>query len=1829
MKAYKVFTLPIIAGGYFYGTIQVGNMTLKSKGYSDGILIKYDNTGEVEWATSYGGTSNDYIQSVAETSDGGIIAGGYFVGTTQVGDMTLTSKGNYDGILIKYEPKYKVSEQSELIVKNKLKEFKITTDVKEIDGVKGGNISGEDEKPYEKVKYGENSTKEIKMTPDENYEIISITVNGEEYPFTANGDGTYTMPQFENMTEDKHIVVTYSLKDNKIIINKVDKQTKEKLPNAIFKLDQIEERTEPVSAIGQKVDNGQDYDIKANLNDEITGVLGELTNNGTYYFAKNEDGTLVPTNSKTYQVANGGTAGIGNVTANSYVKIDLSGLEGKYKIVVNARVSSQSSYDYGYATITQTTTAPTYSNSTGRFIYISGTTSTYTTSKDYESTIALEGGKTYYLHLGYRKNASTDTGEDQIVINSIKVYGITSNTYNFIENNGKYESNNQGKANTTANSYIPIDLRNYTGKYNLTVNAQVSSQLSYDYGYATVTTTTTAPTYSNSSGRFIYISGITGTNVEPNDYTTVLDGGQMYYLHLGYYKNASTNSGLDKFTINSIKLTLNDSELYHTEVTTNSEGQAITQLPFGKYKITEITAPEGYAINDSIPDIEFRADGVHEFEIEDEKLAKITVHHYIKGTTTKVADDETETNEIGKAYTTTPKFDLEKYELEIDKDGEYVLPENAAGEFKAEDQIIIYYYVEKEIPLTVHHYIEGTNDSVPLRDGTLAQDETDSGKEGTQYTTNELSQNELNEKYELVEVAENKNGTYEGSEVIVTYYYRVKNVKVTTKVDGEGGSISGQNDSIYETVEYGENSTKEIIATPEEGYKISSITINGEEIDFTPNPDGTVKLSDFEQMKEDKEVIVSFEKIPTSVIVHHYIYDEETNTYTTIKVDEDKTITGNIDDNYTTSKTNKAQNYTCLNETPENCQGQMEKNTIEVTYYYKLNPSTLENEITKEVKASKTVEKTIEENNTEKTISVEVLTKEDEEVKYTITYKTEITDYIGKAKIVIVDTLPASIDEEKSNLKGGTYNEQNKTITWEEEVQVDTYKNGNYQYNKTKEISLVYKDQDVTKNLENKVSGKSTIYYPENYPNKEGEILESKEKTDDAIVEQEYTKEIKVTKVWDDADNIKNRRPESVTVQLTADGKNVENTSEILNKTNNWTHTYKNLPKYTESGVEINYSVKETETKAKDLEYYEDAKIEGTDNFVITNKYRLMETELESKITKQATEKITSTKDSVKYKIEYNAEVENYIGEALVTIVDTLPYKIDTQKSKLNGGVYNEDAQTITWKQTIDHINTNEDGNYEVDITKEIEVLFIDIDTLSDKIENHVKGTIDLYETEKTNTTEDDAETKIDIKGTVIAKYVDKETGKEIAQSIKVTDKVGKDYKTEQKEIDTYEFVEVKGDEEGKIKEGELEIIYYYTKIPAQVIVKHVDESGRELAKTETIEGKVGESYTTEAKEFDEYELVKEPENKNGKMAKDQITVTYVYKKVPANVIVKYLEKGTQKELAPQVEIKGYTGDGYHTERKQITNYQKATPEPENSEGKMTKETITVIYYYERIPSGTVKVKYVDIDTKEEIVDGNEIKGYVGESYETKERQLPYYTLVEEMRPQNSTGILTQKDETITYYYRKIPFNMSIEKKIKEVTHNGEKLKVQDGKIMKIELASKKIKETNIKVKYSIVVTNTEKLSGKATVIDKIPQYYKVSSENPNYWTVDNKGNLNYETKELQPGERIELEVVLEWKNGEENFGEETNIAVIESTNNAANYEETTLSDNTSSATIMMSINTGAKKATLYVIAAIGILMFTIFNINRRKQSMRRASSKSHKAYRTYKSNTHKGKHMN
>jgi len=416
--------------------------------------------------------------------------------------------------------------------------------------------------------------------------------------------------------------------------------------------------------------------------------------------------------------------------------------------------------------------------------------------------------------------------------------------------------------------------------------------------------------------------------------------------------------------------------------------------------------------------------------------------------------------------------------------------------------------------------------------------------------------------------------------------------------------------------------------------------------------------------------------------------------------------------------------------------------------------------------------------------------------------------------------------------------------------------------------------------------------------------------------------------------------------------------------------------------------------------------------------------------------------------------------------------------------------------------------------------------------------------------------------------------------------KVGEGYKTEQKEIPTYQYIRNSGNTIGEYIEGTITVIYYYDRIPAGgLIVKYVDEDGNEIEAREGKEGYVGEEYITIQKESEGYEFVKitgeEPE---GHLIEGVIEVIYHYKKLPTKVIVKYLEKGTEKTLADEDTIDGRVSDPYETARKVIEGYRKADPEPTNSRGTMTKDTIYVIYYYERIPSGTITVKYVDIETKEEIpyIDENgeektyreELRGYVGERYTTHEKDIPGYEYVKELVPANKEGYFTEDNDIVIYYYRKLPFNMAVEKRIKAITVNGKEVNLKgEDKVAKQEVVASRIATTEVRVIYEIVVTNTEKVAGTATVVEAAPAFYRIDSYDTNTWERHEEKLIA--TIELEPGESKVYEIGTKWDQTANSFGQSVNVVRITGTDNSQGYPETTLEDNQDFTTVVMSIKTG------------------------------------------------------
>lgn len=101
------------------------------------------------------------------------------------------------------------------------------------------------------------------------------------------------------------------------------------------------------------------------------------------------------------------------------------------------------------------------------------------------------------------------------------------------------------------------------------------------------------------------------------------------------------------------------------------------------------------------------------------KSAKVIVHHYEEGTTIKVADDETIDGKVSKDYTTKEANVIGYVLVEI--------PQNATGKFTEEVTEVIYYY-KKDMGKVITRYVD--------EDGKILLDETTTnGQVGTDYQT--------------------------------------------------------------------------------------------------------------------------------------------------------------------------------------------------------------------------------------------------------------------------------------------------------------------------------------------------------------------------------------------------------------------------------------------------------------------------------------------------------------------------------------------------------------------------------------------------------------------------------------------------------------------------------------------------------------------------------------------------------------------------------------------------------------------------------------------------------------------------------------------------------------------------------------------------------------------------------------------------------------------------------------------------------------------------------------------------------------------------------------
>ena len=259
--------------------------------------------------------------------------------------------------------------------------------------------------------------------------------------------------------------------------------------------------------------------------------------------------------------------------------------------------------------------------------------------------------------------------------------------------------------------------------------------------------------------------------------------------------------------------------------------------------------------------------------------------------------------------------------------------------------------------------------------------------------------------------------------------------------------------------------------------------------------------------------------------------------------------------------------------------------------------------------------------------------------------------------------------------------------------------------------------------------------------------------------------------------------------------------------------------------------------------------------------------------------------------------------------------------------------------------------------------------------------------------------------------------------------------------------------ENGAVVEGTTEITYVYEKA-GQVVVHYVDEAGNTLQAdvVGTKDGKPGAAYNTTDKDVKPtrittpegkvYELVPASTkgNENGSIEAGKTTeVTYVYKEVKGNVVVRYVDEAGNT-IAEDVKD---TTDGSISSAYDTTDNKLATITTKDGKkyvlvptatkgaetGKVTEGTTEVTYVYKEV-TGDVVVHYVDTEGNVIAEDKEDTKGAsLNAKYDTTDNKLAkiekdgvvYYltekALKDDSKPE--TGDVVEGKTEVTYVYEK------------------------------------------------------------------------------------------------------------------------------------------------------------------------------------------------------------------
>ncbi|EAC9603351.1 class 1 internalin InlJ [Listeria monocytogenes] len=279
------------------------------------------------------------------------------------------------------------------------------------------------------------------------------------------------------------------------------------------------------------------------------------------------------------------------------------------------------------------------------------------------------------------------------------------------------------------------------------------------------------------------------------------------------------------------------------------------------------------------------------------------------------------------------------------------------------------------------------------------------------------------------------------------------------------------------------------------------------------------------------------------------------------------------------------------------------------------------------------------------------------------------------------------------------------------------------------------------------------------------------------------------------------------------------------------------------------------------------------------------------------------------------------------------------------------------------------------------------------------------------------------IKGEDVTVHYLDDKGEKLADDEVLSGNLDDPYTSSAKDIPDYTLTTTPDNATGTFTTTSQSVTYVYTKniVAAEpVTVNYVDDTGKTLAPSETLNGNVGDTYNTTAKQIEGYTLSTEPTNVTGQFTSSAQTVNYIYTKNPAPekgvVEIHYVDENN-KQLSSATEISGTVGDNYTTEPKTIDGYTLTTT-PDNATGTFNTSSQTVTYVYTKNIEAAepITVNYVDANGKT-LAPSETLNGTIGDTYKATAKQIDGYTLSAE--PTNATGQFTNSAQTVNYIYTK------------------------------------------------------------------------------------------------------------------------------------------------------------------------------------------------------------------